>query len=212
MKNGAIVLPQNVKPRGVSKGDIGLMNKDGKLFSVDVYGEELPSYVNEESIESALGFLPVDIPLNKFDATVAPTVNDDSGDGYAIGSLWIDTVANEAYRCVDATVGAAIWLETTFDAVDVANMIRAYNTATVPTVTNDYTVPKPADGTYAGQKAIYHIKSSGGGNLTLTAGIKVASLSTTVFPFTLEADKVYIVQLIWGANGWMFVTLTGGFA
>lgn len=52
-------------------------------------------------------------PLSKLDATVAPTVNDDSADGYSIGSHWYDLTAKRAYVCLDATVGAAIWVEVT---------------------------------------------------------------------------------------------------
>jgi len=47
--------------------------------------------------------------LNKYDATVAPAVTDDSGDGYAVGSVWVDVTGDDAYICVDATVGAAVW-------------------------------------------------------------------------------------------------------
>lgn len=46
-------------------------------------------------------------------AAVAPTVDEDSGDGYAVGSRWIDTTADKEYVCLDATVGAAVWIETT---------------------------------------------------------------------------------------------------
>jgi len=46
-------------------------------------------------------------------STVAPTVNDDSGDGYSVGSRWFDTSADKEYVCLDATVGAAVWKETT---------------------------------------------------------------------------------------------------
>lgn len=46
-------------------------------------------------------------------AAVAPTVNDDSGDGYAVGSLWIDTAADDAYIALDVTVGAAVWKKLT---------------------------------------------------------------------------------------------------
>lgn len=49
--------------------------------------------------------------LNKFDATVAPTVNEDSDDGYGVGSIWIDVTADDSYICEDATVGAAIWVD-----------------------------------------------------------------------------------------------------
>lgn len=47
--------------------------------------------------------------LNKLDATTAPTVNDDSGDGYDVGSIWVDVTNDNAYICLDATVGAAVW-------------------------------------------------------------------------------------------------------
>ena len=46
---------------------------------------------------------------NKFDATAAPTVNDDTSAGYSVGSTWIDVTNDKAYNCVDATTGAAVW-------------------------------------------------------------------------------------------------------
>lgn len=42
-------------------------------------------------------------------ATTAPTVNDDAGDGYSVGSRWIDTTNDKAYECVDSSVGSAVW-------------------------------------------------------------------------------------------------------
>lgn len=46
---------------------------------------------------------------NNFNATTAPTVNDDAGDGYSVNSIWTDTTADVSYICKDATVGAAVW-------------------------------------------------------------------------------------------------------
>lgn len=46
-------------------------------------------------------------------AAVAPTANEDSGDGYGIGSIWIDTTADKAYVLLDATVASAVWTEIT---------------------------------------------------------------------------------------------------
>lgn len=48
--------------------------------------------------------------INKLNASAPPTINDDSADGYSVGSLWIDTTNDIAYICVDATSGAAIWV------------------------------------------------------------------------------------------------------
>lgn len=47
--------------------------------------------------------------LKKIDATAAPTVNDDAGDGYSVGSIWIDTTNDRSYILTDSTVGAAVW-------------------------------------------------------------------------------------------------------
>lgn len=45
--------------------------------------------------------------------TAAPTVDDDSGDGYAVGDRWIDETNDKEYVALDVTVGAAVWTETT---------------------------------------------------------------------------------------------------
>jgi len=51
--------------------------------------------------------------LHKFNATSAPTVDDDVDLGYSIGSLWINTTSDKTYCCVDATNGAAVWFDLT---------------------------------------------------------------------------------------------------
>lgn len=51
--------------------------------------------------------------LHKFDGTTAPTADEDTGDGYAVGSLWMDTTNDKAYVCLDATSTAAVWTEIT---------------------------------------------------------------------------------------------------
>jgi hypothetical protein len=49
-------------------------------------------------------------PLNNYAATAAPAVTDDDGDGYEVGSVWVDVTGDAAYICVDASTGAAVWL------------------------------------------------------------------------------------------------------
>lgn len=51
----------------------------------------------------------VDGPLNNFMATSDPTANDDSGDGYEVGSLWVNITSDAGFICVDASSGAAVW-------------------------------------------------------------------------------------------------------
>lgn len=64
---------------------------------------------------------------NKVDATVAPAVTDDSDAGYEVGSLWVDTVADEAYRCADATVGAAVWVNTTLTTDEISSLLVSHD-------------------------------------------------------------------------------------
>lgn len=63
---------------------------------------------------SITGVLPVAnggiAGIHKLNATTAPTVNDDTNDGYKVGSLWIDTTNDVVYVCVDASAGTAVWV------------------------------------------------------------------------------------------------------
>lgn len=45
--------------------------------------------------------------------TVSPAVTDDDAAGFPIGSHWINTTDDKAFISVDATNGAAVWIETT---------------------------------------------------------------------------------------------------
>jgi hypothetical protein len=62
--------------------------------------------------DTEAGFLP----QSKMDATSAPTVNDDSGQGFQVGSRWINVTLDKEYVCLDATASAAVWTETTAGA------------------------------------------------------------------------------------------------
>jgi len=54
-----------------------------------------------------------------FNASTAPTVNDDELDGFRPNSHWYDSTNDRLYFCVDPTAGAAVWeelmLTTTYD-------------------------------------------------------------------------------------------------
>jgi hypothetical protein len=54
-----------------------------------------------------------------FNASTAPTINDDELDGFRCNSHWYDSTNDRLYFCVDPTAGAAVWeelmLTTTYD-------------------------------------------------------------------------------------------------
>jgi len=58
------------------------------------------------------------VSLNKLNATAAPAVTDDSGDGYSPGSIWVDVTNDKSYICQDATSTAAVWTDITATGVD----------------------------------------------------------------------------------------------
>ena len=62
--------------------------------------------------------------------TAAPTAGDDNADGYRVGSLWIDVTNDEAYRCVDDSTGAAVWIGTTLEASDLGSLALVTPTGT----------------------------------------------------------------------------------
>ena len=69
-------------------------------------------------IETAITEIEKVIPRKiKTDATAAPAVTNDTTEGYAVNSLWIDITNDKAYICVDATDGAAVWIEITSQGV-----------------------------------------------------------------------------------------------
>ena len=44
-------------------------------------------------------------------ATTNPGTGDDTGSGYAIGSIWFNVTLDRVFFCVDATAAAAVWIE-----------------------------------------------------------------------------------------------------
>jgi len=46
-------------------------------------------------------------------ASDAPDTGDDTGDGYTVGSIWIDTTNDKAYICLDNSSSAAVWTSMT---------------------------------------------------------------------------------------------------
>lgn len=76
---------------------------DGTEYSAKKYAQDADAAAASAAASAAL------VPLSKYNATTAPTTNDDSGDGYGVNSLWADITNDRKYICVDATLTAAVW-------------------------------------------------------------------------------------------------------
>ena len=55
-----------------------------------------------------MGWLPGEVTYYA-GKTAAPGLTDDINSGYEISDIWIDETNDEAYQCVDNSVGAAVW-------------------------------------------------------------------------------------------------------
>ena len=53
------------------------------------------------------------MPQHNRSATAAPTVSNDSSEGYKIGSTWWDVTNAVVYDCLSAVIGAADWNQRT---------------------------------------------------------------------------------------------------
>ncbi len=62
------------------------------------------------------------LPQNNFMASTAPTATDDSSSGYSVGSRWVDLLIDESYICVDATVGSAVWINSTLTIEELGSL------------------------------------------------------------------------------------------
>ena len=115
---------------GVIRGYTGSkwvsLNGD-KPGNIDATGMAIYESANNSNITFDLSNLTVDrevvleiadtdiIRFTKdvWDSTLDPSVADDSDSGYSAGSHWLNTISKRLYICTDASVGAAIWSETT---------------------------------------------------------------------------------------------------
>ncbi|HML23525.1 MAG TPA: hypothetical protein PKD09_17850 [Aggregatilinea sp.] len=76
-----------------------------------------PAFFDVSEPSAGQASVTLTLPLDNLSATSAPTAGDDSGDGYSVGSRWVDTAVDKAYVCLDATLGGAVWKEITATAV-----------------------------------------------------------------------------------------------
>lgn len=68
----------------------------------------LNRYTNTTTLISDSG-TATKIGISQHRSASSPTVNDDAGDGYVLGMVWVNTTTDTAYILTDETVGAAVW-------------------------------------------------------------------------------------------------------
>ena len=158
----------------------------------------LTSGAIENQVLEAIGLKTFSLINGKinYSATAAPGTGDDNADGYRVGSLWIDVTNDEAYRCVDDTTGAAVWIGTTLETTDLGSLATVTPTGTGSTSTflrgdNAWEVPYTHP-TSAGNK---HIPTGGSSGQFLkydSSGTAVwASDNDTVYTHpTYDGDDV----------------------
>jgi hypothetical protein len=126
--DGSLLINLPVAASVLSGFATGVNSTVTSLDSVEVAVEKLQGQVNGR-VPSSLTIngndLTGNIALTKADvglsdvanikdnlaATVAPTVSNDTSEGFSPGSRWIDVVGEKVYICVDESSGAAVWKE-----------------------------------------------------------------------------------------------------
>ncbi len=92
---------------------------------------------NPHSVTKAqVGLTEVPNLKQNLSATVNPGVTDDSGSNYSPGSRWMNTTTDKAFVCLDASVGAAVWVETTAGAAGGSPDQNLFNTVVGDSGTN----------------------------------------------------------------------------
>jgi len=143
---------------------------DNGIFLASAASEQ--NIVRDNRFDNVTSLVTDSATATRYDVThhraaTDPTVNDDSGDGYHVGTMWINTATDDAYVLLDDTVGAAVWTQ-----VDGTS-----HTQNTDTGTDSDTFTLDNDGT--------------GGDITLQFGSTIAKTLTwdnTNTRFTFDDD------------------------
>ena len=133
---------------------------------------------------------------NNRDATVDPTINDDSGDNYAIGSTWFNKTTGILYVLQDASVGAAVWIVASGSGGG-GSLDFFYTENFETTVAADLTVTGTwtrADNTttpISGDSSIKMTQASGSDGAQVTAGNIALDLNQKDTTISLQGRYLY---------------------
>lgn len=138
-------------------------------------------------------------PYNNLNASAAPTVNDDETDGYGLNSVWFDTTASpkEAYRCLDPSEGAAVWIETTLTTSELGS-------AAVADLIDDDTMATASSSNIASAESTKAYVDTVAAGIGTTLGTPVTLTTQTAVDFTSipsGTTKIHIYGYDVSTNG-----------
>lgn len=99
-------------PPAATLNSIGAQASDGDLTKLATLNAAASDDGKVISVNSS-GNYALTIPSGAPEPIISdtdPTVNDDSGDGYEPGQLWIQPTYRKTYVCYSNTLGAAVWV------------------------------------------------------------------------------------------------------
>lgn len=127
---------------------------------------------------------------NNFTATVAPAPTDDAAAGYAVGSLWVDTVADKAYICLNATStspASAVWREIG------SEIQHNYAASAAPTASDNFNSGYGVGSTWwdTTNDALYFCIDSGSGlSPEAAVWLQLGTGSSDTFEFSSDVETV----------------------
>jgi hypothetical protein len=147
-------------------------------------GRALLDDANAAAQRTTLG-LPASATVgHNFTAVTDPTVNDDTGDGYVVGSQWFNTATGAAFRATDVTLGAAVWVPTAALEFTYTSS-GSFNAANYPGIKGISLVASGASGGGGGGARVTSGNAcsgggGGGGSLWLSAFCPVTDLYSSL--------------------------------
>lgn len=97
-----------VKNTGTTAGTVAA-GDDSRLSNNLRITNNLVDLDNVATARFSLAIDDIATKKSNLTATTNPDLNDDVGDGYAIGSVWINVSTDTVFMCVDSTAAAAVW-------------------------------------------------------------------------------------------------------
>ena len=164
-----------------------------KLIAHWVTGEKTVTFVDENDLAWWIGRVFAG-------KTTAPTVNDDSDDGYIASDVWVDETNEIAYILLEASVGAANWVVISAAGVsdgDKGDITVSGGGATWTIDAGVVTLAKLVDAT--AQYKLLGRSSGGSGSFEEITG------SANVFSLLGAADYAAILALLSGQAGAEFL-------